>query len=158
MSPPLFLSNIRDIFHSNGLLKSQIFQRWALVGKMTCPSWSGMSRKPGAPLSTFTETENVSQTSFFHTPFELFALNQGCVLPKSWWKGSWPLFAVHRHWIMDSLSCVLGCGLLVDNRFRVSPKKLSFTKLSFWRSCFQLGRNTYDICDKSAQFGKTQFF
>ena len=39
-------------------------------------------------------------------------------------------------------------------------KKLSFTKLSFWRSCFQLGRNTYDNCDKSgdAQFGKTQFF
>ena len=60
---------------------------------------------------------------------------------------------------MDSLSCVLGCGLLVDNRYRVSPKKLSFTKLSFWRFCFQLGRNTYDICDKSgnAQFGKTQF-
>ena len=44
-------------------------------------------------------------------------------------------------------------------KYRVS-KKLSFTKLSFWRSCFQLGRNTYDICDKSgnAQFGKTQFF
>ena len=39
-------------------------------------------------------------------------------------------------------------------------KKLSFTKLSFWRTCFQLGRNTYDICDKSwnAQYGKTQFF
>ena len=39
-------------------------------------------------------------------------------------------------------------------------KKLSFSKLSFWRSCFQMGRNTYDICDKSgnAQFGKTQFF
>ena len=38
-------------------------------------------------------------------------------------------------------------------------KKLSFTKLSFWRSCFQKGRNIYDICDKSgnAQFGKTQF-
>ena len=86
---------------------------------MTCPSWSGMSRKPGAPLSTFTETLNVSPTSFSHTPFELFALNQGCVLPKSWWKGSWPLFAVHRYWIMNSLSCVLGCGLLVDNRYHI---------------------------------------
>ena len=44
-------------------------------------------------------------------------------------------------------------------KYRVS-KKLSFTKLSFWRSCFQMGRNTYDICDKSGkvQFGKTQFF
>ena len=37
---------------------------------------------------------------------------------------------------------------------------MSFTKFSFWRSCFQKGRSTYDICDKSgnAQFGKTQFF
>ena len=43
--------------------------------------------------------------------------------------------------------------------YRVS-KKTEFCQLSFWRSCFQLGRNTYDICDKSgnAQFGKTHFF
>ena len=42
---------------------------------------------------------------------------------------------------------------------RCLRKKPSFTKLSFWRSCFQLGRNTHDMCDKSgnAQFGKTQF-
>ena len=39
-------------------------------------------------------------------------------------------------------------------------KKLSFTKLSIWRSCCQLGRNTYDVHGKSAnaEFGKTQFF
>ena len=39
-------------------------------------------------------------------------------------------------------------------------KKLSFTKLSIWRSCCQLGRNTYDIRDKSAnaQISKTQIF
>ena len=44
--------------------------------------------------------------------------------------------------------------------YRVSQKKLSFTKLSIWRSCCQLGRNTYGIRGKSAnaQFGKTQFF
>ena len=37
---------------------------------------------------------------------------------------------------------------------------MSFTKLSFWRSCFQLKENTYDTCDKSgnAQFGKAQLF
>ena len=39
-------------------------------------------------------------------------------------------------------------------------KKTEFYQIALWRSCFQLGRNTYDICDKSgnAQFGKTQFF
>ena len=39
-------------------------------------------------------------------------------------------------------------------------KKLSFAKLSIWRSCCQLRRNKYDIRGKSAnaQFGKTQFF
>ena len=39
-------------------------------------------------------------------------------------------------------------------------KKLSFAKLSIWRSCCQFGRNTYDILSKSenAQIGKTQFF
>ena len=39
-------------------------------------------------------------------------------------------------------------------------KKLSFGKLSIWRSCCKLERNTSDICGKSAnaQFGKTQFF
>ena len=32
--------------------------------------------------------------------------------------------------------------------------------MSFWRPCFQLGRNPYDICDKSgyASFSKTHFF
>ena len=45
-------------------------------------------------------------------------------------------------------------------KYRVSQKEVSFTKFSFWRSCFQLKRNTYGICGKSgnAQFGKTQFF
>ena len=39
-------------------------------------------------------------------------------------------------------------------------RKPSFAKLSFCRSCCQLGRNTYDVHGKSAnaQFGKTQFF
>ena len=39
-------------------------------------------------------------------------------------------------------------------------KKLSFAKWSIWRSCCQLGRNTYDFQRKSAnaQLGKTQFF
>ena len=39
-------------------------------------------------------------------------------------------------------------------------KKLSYANLSIWRSCCQLGRNTYDIRGKSAnaQIGKTQFF
>ena len=46
-----------------------------------------------------------------------------------------------------------------DNTYRVS-QNTSFTKLGIWGSCWQLGRNTYDICGKSAntQFGKTQFF
>ena len=39
-------------------------------------------------------------------------------------------------------------------------KELTFTTLSIQRCCCQLGRNTYDICGKSAnaKFGKTQFF
>ena len=39
-------------------------------------------------------------------------------------------------------------------------KKLSFTKSSICRSCFQLEKNTDDIRGKSAnaQFGKTHFF
>ena len=39
-------------------------------------------------------------------------------------------------------------------------KELTFTTLSIRRYCCQLGRNTYDICGKSAnaQFGKAQFF
>ena len=39
-------------------------------------------------------------------------------------------------------------------------KKLSFAKLSIWRSCCQLGRNAYDIIGKTAnaQFSQTQFF
>ena len=41
-------------------------------------------------------------------------------------------------------------GETYGNFYRVSQKKLCFTKLSIWRSCCQLGRNT---------FGKfTQFF
>ena len=51
-------------------------------------------------------------------------------------------------------------SILISANYTGCQKRLSFTKLSFWRSCFQLGRNTYDICDKSgnAQFSKTQFF
>ena len=43
--------------------------------------------------------------------------------------------------------------------YRVS-KKMSFAKLSIWRSCCQLRRYTYDILCKytDAQFGKTRFF
>ena len=39
-------------------------------------------------------------------------------------------------------------------------KKLSFAKLSIWRSSCQLGGNTYDICGKSANahIGKTEIF
>ena len=62
-----------------------------------------------------------------------------------------------------SLSCYMYLSKLLNGFVKLAKgclKKLSFTKLNFWRSCFQLGRNTYDICDKSgnAQFGKTQFF
>ena len=51
------------------------------------------------------------------------------------------------------------CITLFMTYYRMS-KKLSFTKLNIWRYRCQLGRNTYDICGKSAnaQFGKTQFF
>ena len=62
-----------------------------------------------------------------------------------------PFFLLPRQW--EDL------GPLKMTWYRVS-KKLSFTKLSIWRSSFQFGRNTYDIRDKSGntQFGKTQLF
>ena len=61
---------------------------------------------------------------------------------------------VHRHY-HSALS-----PILVHTTDRVSKKKLSFVKLSIWRSCCHLGRNTYDILGKSknAHFGKAHFF
>ena len=49
------------------------------------------------------------------------------------------------------------CGLVQNTG---CLKKLSFARLSIWRSCCHLGWNTYDIRGKSAnaQFGKTHFF
>ena len=56
-----------------------------------------------------------------------------------------------KNLFLGTLSFCKGTGCL---------KKLSFMRLSIWRSCFQLGRSTDDIHDKSANasFGKTQFF
>ena len=55
---------------------------------------------------------------------------------------------------------VLSVCLLLKRKNTGCLKKLTFAKLSIWRSCCQLGRNTYDFQRKSAnaQFGKTQFF
>ena len=72
----------------------------------------------------------------------------------------------YRLLFSDPLNKGVGSGVVFVGisrshlRLQGVSKKLSFTKLTFWRSCFKLGRNTYDICDKSgnAQFSKTQFF